>query len=176
MNKNQIFSILTRYIILLILGMFNIFLFYFIFTPLTFYPVLWILNLIYGSVISSPDTILFKGYFATLVPACIAGSAYYLLTILNLTTPMKAKTRAKSIIFLLASFLIINVIRIVIFAVIYAEKGYELFNTAHLATWYFGSTILVVLLWFANVLIFKIHNIPIYTDIKNIYSQIKGKK
>ncbi len=202
MVNKTIGFIFARYLALIILGLGNLLIFYFIFTPVTFYPVLWMLNAIYGAVISTGNTtiacsaitavkflpyiferiacidttIIVKGYFASIIPACIAGSAYYLLTILNLTTPMNAKIRAKSLIFILLSFLILNIVRISIFAVLYVEKGYEYFNTAHLAAWYFGSTILVVLLWFANVLIFKIREIPIYSDLKLLYKNIRGKK
>jgi len=175
MHKKEASSLAARYLLLILLGLANLFLFYFIFTPLTFYPVFWVLNAIYGAVILAPDKIIFNGYSAAIVPACIAGSAYYLLAVLNLTTPMSIKTRVKSLAFLFISFLFINIIRIVVFAAIYAEKGYDFFNTAHLATWYFASTILVVSLWFASVSIFKIHSIPIYTDIINLYSQIRNK-
>ena len=115
-------------------------------------------------------TIFFKGYFASIVPACIAGAAYYLLLILNLTTPMDKKKRAYSLIFLMLSFLGLNILRIIIFASIFASKGFELFNFTHVTAWYFGSTVMVVLIWFLNALLFKINNVPIYTDIKMLIS------
>lgn len=202
MDKKEVKYLSIRYLVLIILGLGNLLVFYFIFTPLTFYPVLWILNALYGAVISTGDTtitcgtivaakflpsifqriacidttIIVKGYFASIIPACIAGSAYYLLTILNLTTPMPAKKRVNSLIFLLFSFLILNIIRTAVFAIIYVEKGYEFFSIAHLAAWYFGSTILVVLLWFAAVLIFKVKEVPIYSDLKLMYKRAKNKK
>ena len=197
MGGLNIKSVLIRYGILLLLGIGGLFIFYLIVTPLTVYPVFAILNALYGADLLRGDfsnacdiatnifpvlkniacmntTILFKGYFASIISACIAGSAYYLLIILNLTTPMKKSQRIKSLIFLMFSFLIINILRIIVFAIIFANKGFEIFDVAHAATWYFGSTVLVVLLWFSNVLLFKIHNIPIYTDIKGIISHIKN--
>ena len=192
-------SVLIRYGILLLLGLGNLFIFYLLATPLTVYPVFALLNSLYGADLLRGDfsstcdiatntlpilkniacmntTILFKGYFASIISACIAGSAYYLLLILNLTTPMKKSQRVKSITFLMLSFLAINILRITIFAIIFANNGFEIFNIAHAATWYFGSSVLVGLLWFSNVILFKIHNIPIYTDVKNIINQIKNHR
>jgi exosortase/archaeosortase family protein len=199
MNKISFKNLIVRYVLLVLLGIPSLFIFYFIFTPLTFYPVFFILKALYGAVITTGSTtiacntianssilpnflsniacidttLLFKGLYASIIPACIAGSAYYLLTILNLTTPMNKKTRIKSIIFLLSTFLILNILRIVFFAILFVNKGFEYFNIAHSATWYFGSTILVVLLWFSNVLLFKINSIPFFTDLSKLYKHIK---
>lgn len=121
-----------------------------------------------------PTVFFFKGYYGELVPACIAGAAYYFLLILNLTTPMSVRKRTLSVAFLLSAFLILNVARIAIFSSLLVQ-GYEYFDFTHLATWYFGSTAMVVLIWFAGVFIFKIKSIPVYTDIKNIFSDLSNK-
>jgi exosortase/archaeosortase family protein len=202
MEKKVLTYTFFRYFVLMFLGVPSLFIFYFIFTPLTFYPVFWVLEVIYSAIISTGDitiacsaiasnsilpsflskyacfdtTILFKGYFASIIPACIAGSAYYLLTILNLSTPMSNKTRFKSFFFLLSTFLILNILRILVFAILFVKKGYAYFDIAHAATWYFGSTILVVFIWFANVLIFKIKAVPIYTDFKNLSQEVFKKE
>ncbi|MDP4039894.1 MAG: pacearchaeosortase [Candidatus Pacearchaeota archaeon] len=175
MNKKTINSVFFRYILLVVLGIPNLFIFYFILTPLTFYPSYFFIKLIYGAQIIAENTIFFKGYSAIIIPACIAGSAYYLLTILNLTTPLNFKTRIKSLIFLILSFLILNIIRIVFFSALFVNKGYDYFNVTHIATWYFGSTILVILIWFANVFIFKIKSIPVYSDFKNLSNSLLNK-
>ncbi len=158
-----------RYVILLLLGLGNLWLFYEVFTPLTIYSVLFILKIFYSDValIFATDTISLNGIHAQIIPACVAGSAYYLLLILNLTTPIEAKKRVKSMLFLFGSFLLVNVLRIVIFASLFLNN-YAYFDRAHNAFWYAGSTIFVVLLWFANVKIFRIKNIPIYSDAKRI--------
>jgi hypothetical protein len=52
-------------------------------------------------------------------------------------------------------------------------KGFQYFDVTHMTVWYFGSTVLVVALWFVNVWIFKIKEIPIYTDAKTIFWEIK---
>ena len=175
MEREKIFSLILRYVILILLGLFNLSIFYFIFTPLTVYPVFWFLDSVYGASLLYGNVIFFEKYFASIIPACIAGAAYYLLLILNLTTPMKTKTRIRSIIFLIASFLVLNIIRIIIFAVL-ITKGYQYFDLTHTATWYFGSTVLVILIWFSSVMIFSIKTIPVYTDIKSLVEKIKVNK
>lgn len=171
--------LIFRYAILIVLGLFNLALFYIIFTPLTIYPVFFFISKIFsGSTIisiSPTPAIAFKGYVARIIPACVAGSAYYLLLILNLTTPMQFSKRVKSIIFLLLSFLVINILRITLFAAL-VPAGFQYFDATHELTWYFGSTIMIAAIWFINSFIFKIQGVPVYSDIKSIYSDIKGGK
>ena len=178
MEKKEVVSLLARYVILIVLGIPNLYLFYLVFTPLTVYPTFFLLSLIDSSsyiVENAINTIFFKGYYASIIPACVAGAAYYLLLILNLTTPMKIKKRIWSITFLFGSFLFLNLIRILVFALIITKGGENYFDVIHAATWYFGSTAMVVLIWFSNILIFRIKTIPIYTDIKQIAQDIKSK-
>jgi len=168
-------DIILRYLILLTLAFSNLYLFYLIFTPLTVYPVFWILDLISGSSLLG-NTIVFKGNYIELIPACIAGAAYYLLFILNLTTPMSLDKRIKSLIFINFTFLLLNIARIILFAVLLIS-GYQYFNFAHTLVWYFGSTVLVVIVWFVNVKFFNISSIPVYTDLANLYKlRIKKTK
>jgi len=179
MDKKSVYFVFLRYLILIILGVPNLYLFYAVFTPLTIKPTFMFLSWVDPMsylVAGTTNVIFFKGYFASIIPACVAGAAYYLLLILNLTTPMDSvKKRIGSITFILGAFLLLNLLRIFIFAMLLA-KGYQYFDLTHTATWYFGSTVLVVLIWFSNVLIFRIKSIPIYSDLKQIYSDIKGQK
>jgi len=172
MNSKQTYYLIARYLILFLLGLFFS-IFYLIFTPLTIYPSYFILSLFYPSIKLLSNNILSFGIIqAKLIPACIAGAAYYLLLILNLTISMKNKARIKSILFILLTFLILNILRIVIFSALLVN-GYRYFDFTHIFFWYFGSTILVMFIWFANVRIFKINSIPIYSDFKNILKEIK---
>src|SRR3989344_9015522 len=175
MEKKRVYGLLVRYLLLIVLGVPNLFLFYAVFTPMTIKPTFAFFSAIDPSsyiVENTDNVIFFKGYYATIIPACVAGAAYYLLLILNLTTPMNVKKRIPSIVFLLGAFLILNLSRILIFALLLA-KGYQYFDITHALTWYFGSTVLVILIWFGNVLLFRIRDIPIYSDIKQIYLDIK---
>ncbi len=172
MEKRNALYLFSRYAILFLLGINDLFLFYFIFTPLTFYTSLFFLNMFFGAVFYAPNVIFLKGYFANIVPACVAGAAYYFLLILNLTTPMPPKKRFVSMMFTISLFFILNVTRIVVFgALLY--KGYEYFDLTHKLTWYIGSTAMVVAIWFLNIALFRIRTIPILTDTTGIIKDIK---
>ncbi len=176
MNKKELIGFISRYLIALLLGLFGINLIYLIFNPLTSYPALWILKPFYPLLrLEDNSLILNIKSVAAIIPACIAGAAYYLLIALNLATPMNIKTRTKSLSFLILSFLFLNIIRFAIFTGLFFE-GYKYFDMAHEAVWYFGSTILVVILWFANVALFKIKGIPACTDLKNLLKDINHKR
>ena len=106
-----------------------------------------------------------------LIPACIAGAAYYLLLVLNLSTPeIKLKKRIKAIIFSFSVFLVLNVLRIVLLANL-ALSGSPYFDVTHTLFWYGVSTIFVVGIWFTEVMIFKIKEIPCYSDLKFLYEK-----
>jgi len=170
----NITHIFIRYLILVILGLLFPLL-YAVFLPLTLYPVYFILSLFYSVKLFANNTLFVEGTFITLISACIAASAYYLLLILNFSTPINIKKRAKSIAFLIVSFLVLNVIRIVAFSVL-AVNSFSYFDIAHKAVWYIGATLLVVILWFVNIYLFNINNTPVYSDILQIYRLAKGKR
>ncbi len=163
----KLVNIFSRYLILILLGI-NLNLFYFIFTPLTVYSVFFLLN-IFFSVSLSGITISLNNFNIKIVEACIAGSAYYLLAILNLTTKMKIKKRVLSLLFLFSSFFVINVFRIFLFSAILL-KSFSLFNTLHLITWYFLSGIIVFLIWVLNIKIFNIKKVPVYSDLRFLFN------
>lgn len=177
MKNKQAIGILTRYIFLIVLGLFGFSFLYKTLAPITVYPVFSILNILYNDVVfQSPNVLLISGDSIVLVEACIAGAAYFLLLILNLTTPLSIKTRAKSLAFIFISFLLLNIIRIVVFTFLYLSWN-DIFNITHMLFWYIGSTILLVFIWFFNVYLFKIKSTPIYTDMREIYKDaIKRSK
>lgn len=176
MGRNRLFYLFIRYLALVLLGLFDLALFYWVFTPLTVYPVYLILVAIGdGTRLLAGNLLFFNGMYAKIIPACVAGAAYYLLLILNLTTPMKIGTRAKSLGFMFFTFLVLNVARILVFSIILAA-GFQYFDIAHRMVWYFGSTLMVVAIWFVNVWLFKIKHIPVYNDLRNIFSETKFGK
>lgn len=164
----QIYSLFLRYLILIVLGLGNLWIFYFVFTPITIYPIYFFLHTFFSATLSG-TTLLFNNYPIIIAEACIAGSAYYLLTILNLSTPISFAKRVYSLAFSYLTFLIINIIRIIIFSILFVNS-FSLFNTLHLLFWYFLSGVIVFLIWYATIKLFKIKEIPVYTDIKYIYS------
>ncbi len=174
MKLNEVVGIFLRYLFLVAIALPGASLFYIAFTPLTVYPVFWILSL-FCTVSLEGSTFILGFCSVNLVPACIAGAAYYLLLALNLTTPMKPILRTKSLLFLFVSFLALNIFRILLFISLFGI-GFEYFDIAHKAVWYFGSTVLVVLIWFANVKLFEIKAIPAYSDLKTLYNSARGRR
>jgi len=173
-QSKTIYSILIRYFILIIVAFPSFWIFYFIFTPLTIYPVYIIINLFLEAELIG-KLIILKNYIYSIeiINACIAGSAYYLLLILNLSVPNICKSkRIKMIGLAFVSFLIINILRIVLLSFIFILKP-EIFDISHKLSWYFGSIILVIVIWFVEVKKFKVKGIPFYSDIKFISKQIK---
>lgn len=168
--KNKFQLILLRYLIIVLFGLSNLWLIYLIASPLTIYASLFTFNLI-GNAQLTGNTIQFADFSIILTNACIAGAAYYLLLLLNLTTPMPLKTRLKVLAFSIIAFFILNIIRIITFAYLYSSS-FSLAETAHKLTWYLGSTFFVVLIWFSSVKLFKIKEIPVYSDIKRILESI----
>lgn len=113
-----------------------------------------------------------------MIKACIAGSAYYLLLIFNLSTPrIKFEKRIKLITSAFLIFLLANILRIVALTAMYLS-GSAFFDITHRTTWYFGSVVLVLLIWFYQVRKYKINAIPFYSDIKFLYenSLLRKKK
>lgn len=173
MKRAPFVEVLTRYLLLLVLGLGNLTLFYTILTPLTYHVVVFIVGLFSDITLVGTSTYIIDGVAIKLVEACIAGAAYYFLCILNLTTPLKAEQRFKSLVFLLGGFFCINVIRIVIFTYL-IDSTY--FDVAHTLVWYIGSTLVVVGLWFWNVSLFKITTIPVYSDAQRLYKASNTRK
>ncbi|MBX4196845.1 pacearchaeosortase [Candidatus Pacearchaeota archaeon] len=169
MKDKEMIYLLTRYMTLVLLALFNLAVIYAVFSPITLHLVT--LGLPSAILIKGTATIFVQGIYIELIPACIAGAAYYLLFVLNLSTPMKSRKRFYSLLFIILSFLFLNVLRIIIFTHL-ARQGSQYFDTAHELFWYFGSTILLILIWFANVFLFRIREIPIYTDVMNIVTDI----
>jgi len=159
---NKIHSILVRYLILLIVAIPNLYLFYFIFTPPTVFStklLFSLFNVDYTSI--------------QIISACIAGSAYYLLLILNLSTPnIKFKKRIFLILSAFLIFLVLNILRIFFLALLFV-KSFYLFGILHKIFWYALSTFFVVSIWFVQVKRYKIKNIPIYSDIKYLVQKTK---
>ena len=74
--------------------------------------------------------------------------------------------------FAFVSFLIVNIFRIVLLSLIFILKP-EIFDISHKLSWYIGSIVLVVAIWFVEVKKFNIREIPFYSDMKSISKHIK---
>lgn len=175
MNKlnRKFLDIFVRYIFILVSGLGNLAIFYFIFTKPTVLLSNFFLNLISQTILLG-NSIIFREVLINLVPACIAGSAYFLLFILAFSVSnLKILKRIGLVAFLFIGLFLFNTLRIVILSLI---TKIDLFNEVHLVFWYFVSTVFVVILWFIAVKILKIKSIPVYSDFKFLISNIRLKK
>jgi len=172
---NFLHSLVLRYSILILLGIASVSVFYPLFIPLTLYPTYFLLNLFFNPVLAG-DVIFIGSFPIEIIGACVAGSAYYLMLILNLSTPdIKISRRLGAILFSFASFLLINILRI-FFLSFLLISGKSYFDIVHKFLWYFGSVLFVVVIWFLTVRIFKIKEVPIYSDIISLLKSKRKKK
>ena len=172
----RLLDIFIRYLIIILFSLNGLFIFYFIFTPLTFTLVYLVSNLFFEVVKTSSTSILVNGFEVSLIPACVAGAGYYLLLLLNLSIPNITLTkRLKVLAFSFGLFLSVNVLRILILIVLLANNSIY-FDITHKFFWYFLSTIFILLIWFLEIKIFKIKSIPFYEDLLYFYRQSVFKK
>lgn len=170
MNKYS--DIFFRYFILILITLNNFFLLSLILTPLTIYPLYILISLFYQTSLIE-NIIHFNSQCLEIIPACIAISAYYFLLVLNLSTPnIKIKKRLLIILTSFLSLLLLNIIRIFSLGVL-SSYNMDTFNTLHKFTWYFLSTIFIIVIWFFHVKLFKIKPIPFYSDLKILIKDIK---
>lgn len=169
----QIFNLFIRYFLIFVAGLGNLWIFYKIFTPLTLNAVSLILSIFYKTSISG-SLIISEKIIIELIPACVAGAAYYLLFLLVLATPdIKFMKRVLLLAISFASLFILNTSRILILS---AMTYTSYFETTHLIFWYGISTIFVVGIWITLIKIFKIKKVPIYSDIKFLWKLINPVK
>ena len=169
---NKLTGLFLRYLSILILGLNNLAVFYFVLGPLTIYVTYLVLNIfvdptLYGNLI-------FVGRLRIeIIDACVAGSAYYLLFFLAMSIPnVKPKLRFKLITYSFITFFVANIIRIII---LYSLESTPVFVFAHMFFWYFISTILVVVIWIYLIRKYRIKEIPVYSDFKLLSSLKKTK-
>ena len=168
-------NIFIRYLILILVSIPGIYLFYFLFRDLTIYPVYFLLSLFYKVSLTGTTILISNSIPIEIIGACIAGSAYGLLLILNLSTPkIKALKRIKMISLSFLVLLIANILRIFLLSIMFVSKS-SLFDFTHKFLWYLVSTLFVVAIWFAQVKYYKIKQIPFYSDIKYFVKKIKKK-
>lgn len=174
MNDNT--KLMLRLGILLAIFLLPINIFHIIFSKATLILSYNLLNVLGLNPALRPESIIIDNFNLLFVPACVATSAYYLLTALILLTkniPLKK-------IFMLFAFgslllLIMNVIRIDILIVILLEYGTNYFETIHLFAWKILSSILVAAVWILMTYLLKIKSIPVYSDFMHLIHNIKSK-
>ncbi|MCH8329604.1 MAG: pacearchaeosortase [Nanoarchaeota archaeon] len=88
-DTKQFIDIFLRYSILILVAFPGLWIFYFIFAPLTIYPIYFILGLFFEVTLYQNIILVSKQFSIEFIDACIAGTAYYLLFILNISTILK---------------------------------------------------------------------------------------
>lgn len=175
-EKKVFLSLLTRYLILLLLAVPNFLIFYIVFTPLTIYPLLAIFGIFFETSLIGNSLFLNNLLKIELVASCIAGPAYYLLLVLNLSLKdINTSKRIKMVAFSFLFFLMANILRIFVLGAMAFHRS-SFFNITHKFSWYFLSTALVVLVWFVEVKLFKVREIPFTRDIDFLYKKSLLKK
>lgn len=174
MGVDKSFLIVIRYLILLCL-MFSIGLIYKIFTGVTIYSVVVLLRLFFEEVVVSGKIIIVGLSFIEIAPACVAGSAYLLLLILNLSVDMDWRKRVKSTLLSFGVLFVLNVLRIVLLTSLYVNEN-VFFDFTHKLFWYGLSTVFVVGIWFFVVKVFSIKKIPVYSDVKYLLKKVRTKR
>jgi exosortase/archaeosortase family protein len=170
-DSKYFFGILSRYLILVLAALPNLAIFYFLFTPLTIYGVYFLLKLFFPIILSGNSIILSNDSVISIIPACVAGAAYYLLFMLSMSLPnVKISKRILLISISFLSFLIVNILRISLLSIFYFND-FPFLDFLHEFLWYFGSTILTVGIWFLEVYFFKIKEFPFYSDLKYLYKK-----
>ena len=175
-KSKRFLSISIRYLILLLVALPNFWLFYSIFTPLTISVINFSLGLFFETIRFGNVILLDNKISIEIIPACVAGSAYYLLLILNLSiAKIKTTKRIKMILLSFAMFFLINIFRIFILSIILLAD-FTSFIIIHKIFWYAMSTIFVVGIWFYEIKLFRIKEIPFYSDFKFLYKHSLLKK
>ncbi len=160
-----LWSLFVRYLIILVAGLGNLWVFYKLFTFPTIQAVSSLLSL-FSRVYVFGNIIYFQSIKIELISACIAGTGFYLLFILILSVPgINFMKRVKVLLFSFACFFIFNVARIIFLVLIYNSLY---FDVMHLFLWYFVSTLLVIGVWILDIKLFKIRKIPIYSDVREL--------
>ena len=168
-NMNYYYNLVVRSSIALLIPLD---LLLYILTPLTIYPIYFIMQLLKYNPKLSFDAILINNYSLIFAPACIAVGAYYFLSLLVLfTKDIKLKDRVYCI--LLGSLLIwvMNIIRVTILIVVVINYGENWFELIHMTFWYAVSGVYAALIWIFLVYLFKIKSIPVYSDLKYLYKR-----
>jgi len=161
----------SRYLFILLFGIGGLFLVYKIVTPVTIF-LLEKSMFLFGSY-SAGSVLYFTNFNVLLVPACFAGSAFFLLILLVFSTAnISPKKRIFALLTSTVILLVLNYLRI-IFMILIANQVY--FETVHWVFWNIMSVFFVVVIWFFTARMYNIKEIPVYSDLKYLAGLSKKK-
>lgn len=171
MRDSRIISIIVRYLAAILSSLGSLWIFHAVFMPLTLYSVYFILN-VFSDVTLNGVIFTIGEHSIALIKACIASSAYFLLFLLNMTTPMSLKKRLFSLSFSIGLFFLINTARITILSGLFIVD-FAYFNLLHLITWHLVSALFIILIWILTIRTFRIKEIPFYSDFRFLMNLAK---
>ncbi|MDH3352941.1 MAG: pacearchaeosortase [Nanoarchaeota archaeon] len=172
-QTEKILNLFIRYFSLLLMGIGNFYVLYKILIPLTTHIVNAVL-LIFTDTTLTGNVIYLSWTGIEIAPACVAGSAFYLLLLLVLSTAnIKPVVRTKMVLTTFAMLFFLNIIRILI---LIPMTGANYFGVIHWIFWHLISIVFVVSIWFYAVKTYKIKSVPIYSDLKYLMGLIKPVK
>jgi len=126
--------------------------------------------------VTNSATFVIKNQIIEIVPACVALSAYILLSILILSNKdIRSNKLIKLFTYGFSAILIINIIRIDLLIYMLILMGNRLFETVHLFFWKILSGVVVVLIWIYLTRKYNITEIPVYSDVKYLINKIKTR-
>ncbi|MGK0209546.1 MAG: exosortase/archaeosortase family protein [Patescibacteria group bacterium] len=172
----RLLDIVVRYVLIFVLGLFDLFIFYFVFTPLTIDFVGLVLGLFVSyELIGELGNVFFvSGIEFVVVRACVAGAAYYLLCILVLGMPgLDWGKRAKALLYSFGLFYGINVVRIVMMILLYVYWGAGAFEIVHMFLWYGMSILIVAGVWFFVSSKMGLKGRPVVDDLRFVWKQVR---
>lgn len=176
-EDEKFYGIFFRYLLIVLSAFPSLYIFYLIFTPLTVYGVYFLFSLFFPVILLETNLLFGGDIVISIIPGCVAGAAYYLLFMLNMSVPnIKFSKRISLIFIIFFFFFVFNVIRIFFLGILYIYD-FSFFDLLHKILWYFGSIFLTVGMWFLEVYFFKIKEVPFYSDLKFLYKKsFFGKK
>jgi exosortase/archaeosortase family protein len=173
-QNKKISNIFIRYLIIILAGLGNLYIFYKILTPLTVAVLETVLSLYTEVLVSTNLLYISSGKMIEIAPACVAGAAFFLLLILVFSTA--EITPRRRFIVLVTSFTILFVLNITRILVLVSLIGSTNFEQIHWVFWHIVSIVFVVATWIAMTYLYKIKTVPVYSDIKYLIRLIKPRK
>jgi len=170
MKKDSIralYNVLLRYG-LIIFSVFLIPLFYILLKPLTVNSLYFITHFFYNVAVNESVLTFFisgTSFNIEIIDACVAGSAFFLLLILNLSTKGIGLVKRIYLFFFDALLLfLVNLVRLMVIIPLYLQES-AFFPIAHQIFWYGLSILFVIIIWLFGAWVFRIREIPVYSDV-----------
>jgi len=99
----------------------------------------------------------------------------FLRPLKTINQQMSFSKRIGSVLFSFAFLLLANIARIVLMSELFMRNLFY-YDALHMLTWYALSILIVLGIWFLAVWIFRINQIPVYTDFKTLIMSYKKIK